>query len=755
MAPSTLRLHTGLLLAALLLPLAALRADPLTKQYEIDFGKDVASRNLKGLATRSDGRVLSGPVFTDLDGAKLGDILWTLHALRSDQPGQFHYLVGTGPEGRVQEVAFNAQDSSYTVREVAKVTEAQATAVLPLGDHRILIGTSPSAALYVAGEGKLLARVPLPADSIFDFLALPDGTVLAGTGNPGRIYRIDPAKLAKAGLTEGKASDEKLLAGKGVTLFGEIRDRNVRRLIRLEDGRIVAGSAPKGNVYAFAAPTIDAPAQAAAPMILQENRDAEVVELLPTDDGGFYAALVTQPGDSNRLAKPKPAPEEKEEKDFRPVAFAGRSTIVRFPADGFPETIVAKSGLAFYRLARHGDWLITAAGENGDTLGYDPVARRSLLFAGSGSAQLNDLAPLDAGRFLVLRNNAPGLAVLSFAPAATRELETKRLDLGTAGTLGLLRFARMHGVEPAALKLEARVNFGSDEIEGWSPWTALPPVDGGYSAAGLRGRYFKLRLTVPADAAPDFQLDKATVFFLPQNHRPQLADFRIFPPNLALVPQPEMPPAVNTTLAQILNAKDDAGDKRHAAFLSSALVPQPHAQLIYWHVTDVDGDTLSYTLSLRPDKSDTWTDLAVDTADSYAQFDTSALPEGGYFTRLTVKEQSPRPEKDRLSYAFETDFLTLDHTPPVIHDASARKHADRLVLTVAGRDALSQLSGAEFILNNGTREQTEHPADGVLDGKSETFVVEIPAAKTAGATSVEIILYDESGNSTSRRLPLN
>ena len=48
----------------------SLNADPLTKQLDIDFGRDVASRNHKGLATRSDGRVMTGPVFTDLDGPK-------------------------------------------------------------------------------------------------------------------------------------------------------------------------------------------------------------------------------------------------------------------------------------------------------------------------------------------------------------------------------------------------------------------------------------------------------------------------------------------------------------------------------------------------------------------------------------------------------------------------------------------------------------------------------------------------------------
>ncbi|MFI5337617.1 MAG: hypothetical protein ACHQ5A_12590, partial [Opitutales bacterium] len=734
-----------------------LSADPLTRSIEVDFGRDVASRNLKGLATRSDGRVLPGPVFTDLTGPKVGDILWTLRATGADKSGFPHFLVGTGPDGRVKEVIFNTKDRSYTVREVAKVAEAQITAVLPLPNGDLLAGTSPTGVLYLIHDGKPVARVPLPADSVFDFLALPDGSILAATGNPGKIYRIDPAALAKAGLTEGKVTDDKLPAGKGVTLFGEVRDRNVRRLLRLADGRVIAGSSPKGNVYAFS-PTADAPAKAVEPMILQENRDAEVVDLLPDNEGGFYAGLVFSPGEGSRLVKVKSPLEDKDDKDVRPAAFPGRSTVVHFPTGGYPETVVSKTGLALYRLASHSNWLLLAAGEAGDTLGYDPVARRSLVFAGSASSQLNDIAPLGDGRFLLLRNNAPGLALLDFAPSPARELETRRLDLGSAGELGLVRLPRVHGLDLSSLRVEARTNFGSDELEGWSSWTELKPADGAFSAAGLRGRYLRLRLTVPA-AATDFQIDKAVVYYLPQNHRPTLNDFRIFPANLGINPVPEPPAPAVSTLAQMLSpavaaGKDEPGEKHKNAFLNSQIIPQNGTQLVYWAVSDPDGDNLACTFSIRPENSDTWTDLAVDTRDSYVQFDTGALPEGLYLTRLTVKEQAPRPEKDRLSFTFETDYLTIDRTPPVITLATAEHRDGKLILTVEGRDALSLLSGAEFNLNNGTHEETEHPADGVLDSRFERFVVEIPEARAAGATSVEILLYDQPGNSSSKRLPL-
>ncbi len=726
-----------------------LAADPLTKQLEIDFGRDVASRNLKGLATRSDGRVLPGPVFTDLDGPKLGDILWVLKPA-----GPNRFLVGTGPTGKVQEVTFNPKDNSYAAREVAEVAETQALAVQPLVDGSLLVGTSPTAAIYLVKDGKKVARVPLPADSVFDFLLLPDGSVLAATGNPGRIYRLDLKKLAKAGLIEGKISDDKAVADKGVTLFGEIRDHNVRRLVRVADGRIIAGSSPKGNIYAFAP-------DGGPPLILQENRDAEVVDLLPMDDGSFYAAIVatTETNRISRAAEAKESKEIKEEAKEPKPGFLGRSSVVRFPADGFPETVVSRGNIALYRLARHNDWLLMTAGEQGDALGYDPVAHRSLTFAGSASAQLNDIAPLDEGRYLLLRNNAPGLALMSFAPATSRELETKRLDLGQPSQLGDFRFTRLRGVDLAALQLEVRTNNGSDELEGWSPWTMLKERDDAFYADGLRGRYVKFRLKVTGDPA-DFQIDKATVYDLPQNRRPTLADFRIFSPNLGLIPAAEPPPSAVATLGQLLfpsarDLKDDNVEKRKSSFMGSQVVPQTGAQIVYWTVADPDGDTLAYTFSIRPEKSETWTDLAIDSADNYLQFDTGAFPECLYLTRLIVSEQAPRPVSQRLTYTFETDNLLIDRTPPAIIASNVQRSDGKLLVSVEGRDALSLLEGAEYTLNNGEHEVVTHPADGILDGKQERFIAEIPEARAAGATSVEIVLYDQSGNSSSVRLPLN
>lgn len=751
-----MRLKFLLGLAGALFAASALRlaADPFSKKQEIDFFRDVPSRNLAGLAARSDGRLVAGPTLTELSGSAPADLLWCLApGARADQ-----WLVGTGPDGRVFELTLDRAKGAYVAKEVAQLGESHVFALLRLPDGGILAGTSPRGALCLLRNGKLITRLALPVDSIFDLLLQKDGSVLAATGNPGRIYRIALPAFSAAGDHPDKIVDEKVLAQHGITLFGEIRDRNVRRLAALADGRVIAGSAPRGNVYAFAA-------AGGAPVILQENRDAEVTDLLSEADGDFFAAItfssnnaearITPSAGKNAKtvpassAEPVPAP-------ATPEKFSGRAALVRFPANGFPETLTSRSGTAFYGLARHGDVLLVAGGELGELSGYDVAQRLSLTYAGSNSSQLNAIRPVpgEPGRFVVLRNNAPGIALLDFAPAGPRSAETRRLDLGVPGQLGALRIDRLRDLKAKDVAVEIRTSNGSDEVEGWSPWTPAHFDSDAWKAENLRGRYVRLRLKLPAGSPDTLQIDKPDLYLLPQNRRPQLQEYRVLPPNYTVIPAGESPAPIVTSLSQLLSsgAKDDDGGKRKPGFLSSQVAPSPGTQVVLWTVSDPDGDNVACTFSIRREGESKWTDLALATHDPYVQFDTSHLPDGLYFTRLVAKEEAPRPAAERLSTTFETDDLVVDHTPPELLDATAKRSGDKLLVSVHGRDALSLLAGIEVALNNGYRDDLEQPADGIRDSREETFVLEIPLTDASGATSLEVTLYDAVGNSVSKRL---
>ena len=771
-------------LTALALFLAAacsVGANPLSKRTEVDFYRDVLSRDMHGLATRSDGRLVAGPVLTDLKGTSPSDLLWCLEAA----PGG-KWLVGGGPGGRIFEVEADLAAGTFSARELARFGDPQVYALKPLPDGSILAGTSPNGGLCLLRAGKVAARTGLPADSIFDIILLDGGkSALAATGNPGRIYRIDLAKFAAAGVSADRTRDPKALADRGVSLFGEASDRNLRRIARLADGRIAAGSAPKGDIYLFGP-------DGGPPFIAQENHDAEVTDLLADPKGGYFAAIVYSGGEIHPVSatvqimnnleavislqagtpgpnpnpgptpmpnaagsKPKEASIEVQSPQAQVERFNGRSSLQWFSADGYPETLVSRPGVAFYRICRMGDMLVISGGEQGEMSGYDLVRRFSLSFAGSASSQVNALEPVPGspGRFFAIRNNAPGFALLDFGGSAPRTAETKRVDLGSQARIGALRFNRVRDLDPAQLLVSIRTTNGASETDGWSPWVPMADSDG-WRAQAPNGRYVELRLSLPAESKPTLELDKATIYFLAQNHRPQLQDFRMLSPNYAIVVPPEAPQPVVTTVGQLIQSAEHEGDRRKAAFQGSQIVASPGTRVAFWTVNDPDGDNLVYTFSIRHDGDPAWTDIAVDSRESYVQFETLHLQEGTWFTRLVAKETAPRPEPERLSVTFETDDLVVDHTPPDIEEASVRRQDGRVVVTIRGKDALSLLDSAEFDFNNGVRETVEQPADGILDGREETFTLELPAERLAGATSVEVTLYDSAGNGATRRLGL-
>lgn len=754
-----LRLPPGL--ALLFLHLAvALPAAPLSKSQRIDFFRDTNSRDLQGVLTRSDGRVLPGPALSALTTDLDADLLWSF---ATDQAGNL--LVGTGPDGKILQI--DPRQTSPTATVVADLPDSHLFALLALPDGSLLAGTSPEGGLILIRDGQALARAKLPATSVLDLALLPSApgaapVALVATGNPGRIYRVDLEHFARPAAneeTEEQATDE-ALATRGITLWGRVRDQNLRRLTVLADGRVLAGSAPAGNVYAF-------PATGGLPVVLAENREAEVTDLLPVT-GGFYAAITfaAEPGDA-RVKRGGEQSNGTKDKPDQPVTdtatllfsdtaptprFRGRSQLVWFPDDGFPEVVMARQQTAFYRLQEYDGLILIAGGEEGELLGYDPVLRRSVTLPGAVAGQLNAILPAHdhPGSFFVLGNNPAALLQLTFGETNPATLTTKRLDLGVPARIGALRFNPGAGTRTDDLRVELRASFSSQEHEGWGEWRQAVPRDGGWSIDGLRGRHVQTRLTMPATP---FELPPAEIHFLPQNRRPQLVDFQVLAPDFMLLPAPEHidPPA--STLGQILQSGTNEANLR-SQFLASQIVPQTGTQVVYWQINDPDGDNFVSTFSLRHGQADDWTDLAVETTAPYAQFETSHLPEGVYHTRLTVAETAPRPASDRQRTTFSTADILIDRTAPEILDASIDRHDAHWRISVTMRDGLSLPAGLEVNFNHGLKVVVEQPADGILDGNTETFTVEIPLSRATGATAVEVVAFDTLGNSSARRLPL-
>jgi len=736
-----------------------------SKSQNLNFYREVPSRDLKGLAIRSDGRIITGPQLSALAGNPVADLWWDIEAV-SDQ----RWLVGTGPSGKILEIEVDASGGTFSAAPWAETGGNHVFTLKHLSNGMVVAGTAPDATLLILNKsGEEQASVALPADSILDIL-IDDAqkNIWVSTGNPGSIYHINLRQLLKSG-------PEDSLDDRGVELWGKVRDRNIRQLAWNSNGRILAGSAPSGNLYEF-------PKAGGDPLILLDQESGEITDIFLSENGDIYTTLVSAKGTASRRISgstnvtpttettekkadgeptaPSPAPSIMEAPPV--VKFSGRSQLFKIPADrGLPESLSSRSNLAMYQIVPYRDLLILPGGDDGELSGYDPAERRAISFAGSNSAQISEIVAMDSGSdFLAITNNPAGLSLLRFSDANAREATTRRINLLSPSEIGALRFNRIRNLDRADLTVHMRANRGRDLVEGWTPWTEALQRHDGWLAPGLTGQFLQIKIELPSSLEASVELDQAEVYFVPQNRRPVLNSFRLISPNFGLVARTSSTGNTpNMTLGQVIGTSPSANksesERRRQSLLASQVVPQPGAQVVMWTTSDADNDNLVSTFSIRAEGKTEWTDLAIETDAEWFQFDRTTLEEGTYFTRLVLSERAPRALAQRRSVTFQTDDLVIDLTPPDITKFELTRESSFLGITIAGTDQVSLIAGAKLVFNSGLEIELGQPADGILDSPSETFTTQVRLDTLGPATSVEVYLEDEAGNVVSERHPLH
>lgn len=739
-----------------------LSSAPFSQSKTINFYREVVPRDIAGLGLRSDGRLMAGPVLRELAGIPRADLWWDLESFATDS-----WLVGTGPGGQVLQIEIDPNGQTYTATPWADAGSNHVLVVKKLHQNLVAGGTNPGAQVILwDATGREVARVALPADSVLDLLWEHEtDTLWVATGNPGALYRMDVARVQ---ATPG----EQTLAERGVTLRAKIRDRNLRRLHAAPAGAILGGSAPGGNLYRFDADGSD-------PLILMDQESGEVTDLQVDEAGNIFATLVVATGNTRRrvmqaanVQAPTESEAAKESAESVPAtptifeappidAFTGRSELVKIPAGrGIPETLSSRQNVAMYRMAQYQDLMLIGGGDDGEIIGYHATDRRALSFPGSNSAQINDIEALPTpGDFLLLTNNPVGLIQLSFTQAGRRVARTGGVNLSTPSEIGSLRFNRIRDIAPDAIEVRMRANRGRDPVEGWTPWQTAAFGSDTWRVEDMVGTQVQIEVRLPEALAADAQLDQAELFYLPQNRRPVLRSFRVISPNFALSPRPVASSATgNLTLGQVIgsspNPNDNPDEKARQALLSSSLIPQPGAQVITWSVSDADGDQLSATFSVRATENDAWIDLGVGLTEEWFQFDRRGLPEGTYFTRLSIQEEAPRAIADRHTIGFATDDLVIDLSAPKIQRVDVSSTDQTTTLAVDAEDALSRIASLRLVFNNGHTLELQSPTDGLLDARTESFVAEVENRLIGKATAVEVYVEDVVGNIAIKRIGL-
>lgn len=635
-----------------------------------------------------------------------------------------------------------------------------------------LTGVSVDSNGYVRA-GLNLGSVPIAdANSVWSAAVLPDGAVLLGTGNEGKIYRAAGGQVTLAALTGQMAVSAMVVAWNGDVIAGTFPEGKLYRLPggkgtgaqaqlfaelpQTEDIWGLAFDAKAKVLYAATGPDgklfrVDAAGKA---QVYFDSDEPHLMSVAVGEDGAVYAGSngkallykLTAPGratvlhdfDADDVKAIAVAPAAKGGAIFAIAnkyneAFAapkrtktgppspqptrstkpGKGTLMRFSPQGVAEKLLGDEDTHFVSLGLGDDGMpYVGTGAEGELYGVsDNHVER--LVADTTERQVGAFALGGKRRFVATSDPAVFHEVRGVG-GTDAVWTSKVLDAGLRATFGRLTWRAQGPVE-----LETRTGNTEAPDASWSAWSK--PLAAPGDAQSPAGRYVQIRARWTRD--PNAVLREVSLSFVTDNARAVLTSITATPKVKATKPgiQP-----------------------------SGGEAPKPSSSVqISWKIDNPDQDDLRYRLWYRMEGQSTWRSLlkpAEKVTKTEFSWDTTALPEGEYRVLVEASDELANPPDRVQKHSLESGVVLVDNTPPVIRALALQGR--RLRGEVA--DGLGPIARIEVSIAGSDEWRPLFPSDGVFDEPVEAFDADITSVVPAGSHLLAVRAYDTSGNVVTR-----
>ncbi len=583
-------------------------------------------------------------------------------------------------------------------------------------------------ATVIFDEGKL-GSSDSKARYIWDLTFDSAGRLYIAAGDPGAVYRLDPAHPQSPPETFFK-SDE----------------AHIRSLAWDAKGNLIAGSDGSGLIYRIS--------PAGQGYVLFEAPRREITSVAVGADGTVYAANV-----GDKAHNPLPP---------LPVQGIGSATITIVPPGSLqavnasttlpegseiyalqegqaPRKFWASKEDIIYGLSARSDGLLVLTGNRGRIFriqkdgSYADVAH---LDAQQGLSLAVQPGSEDKGDLLISTGNTGKL--FSLGAAEKHEYASDVLDAGI-----LARFGRVE-VEPGSSAYEIFTRSGNVEqpVRGWSEWQSLKNG----VVASPAGRFLQWKSVL----SPNGVVGSVGVNYLPVNAAPVIDDL-VVAVGARLNPQNQIvsvPATVNIAFPSPASSSDVAASDSVSPI--SALKDRT-AITVRWSAHDDNGDDLVYSLYLRGDGESAWRLLKDNLNDKAYSFDATLVPDGGYQVKVVVSDATSHTPADSLKSEKVSERFQVDTTPPSIVGLTATgAHADcegnsctkPFQVTFDAKDTASPIAHAEYSLDAGPWQYLE-PVDKISDSPTEHYSFKISFDVTAdkiGEHLITVRAFDRNDN---------
>lgn len=669
--------------------------------WKLTTPEDFLAGEIEGFAVSSRGELRPGPSLEKI--ATFTDPFVLSQA--SDLASGARFF-GTGNGGKIYRLKGEKLDLLYTAAE----PEIYA---LAFWNGALYAGSSPNGKIYRVDpvSGSATEWFDPKQAYIWALVPLSDGTLAAGTGVEGKLFKID----AK---------------GSGKVLF-DSNNTHIRSLSPWRNNSLLAGGAGKGTIY-----EIDSIGKTHA---LFDASFSEISAIwFDATSGMAWAAGVTNVLPSAATPKgsgtAKPAAGEaaagEKKKDEGPpspveVSFSfdepststpsGSSELYRIDRDGYVETVRKFEREMVYALA---------GGEKGSVfLSTGPLGRiyefrddEISLIATVPEKQV--VSFLREGRTsLVTTTNSGAVYKLSGPSGVAAEYRSAIKDMERFSKLGRYRAEAVNG---ATLRLSFRSGNTSTPDSTWSGWSdPVTGVEGEATAPAARYVQWKGSLD---RGAPELAVDSVTISYLNRNVRPVIDSLTVGDPGVVYIGSGypgagQLVEATNPDENGIFTSLDvprERSDPGKRAFRKGY-------RTVSWKGRDDNGDSLRYWLSFRRKGLSDWLRLRDNIEETQLNFDTSQLPDGIYELRLVITDKEDNPEQPLTGSKDGVEMLVDNGAPSI-----------EAVVTGGGTeirvsDRLSPVIKVEYSID-AQKWIRLMPVDGIADAQSETF--RLPATLT-------------------------
>jgi WD40 repeat protein len=177
---------------------------------------------------------------------------------------------------------------------------------------------------------------------------------------------------------------------------------------------------------------------------------------------------------------------------------------------------------------------------------------------------------------------------------------------------------------------------------------------------------------------------------------------------------------------------------------------QRGARALQWTAEDRNGDRLEYAVYYREAGEANFKLLKDGLRDNFYTIDGLSLADGRYIFKITATDAPSNPAGQSLSGERTSEAVEIDNSAPTVVAVGAPQvTGERARITFEATDAANFINRAEFSIDGGDW-QTIYAEDGISDAARERYTVEIPF-KTTGEISVTLRVFDANGNAGNAR----